>query len=304
MKRILILALTLLGTTPLFGWGQKGHLITNEAAAITLPNDMPPFFLAEVGQLTYLGPEPDRWRATGESLDAMNPPDHFLDYEYVADLKLPADRYRFIDLLYKSGTLRRHAIYNSTTGFLPWRIAELEDRLTTEFRIWRGTAAGSPERLYTERQILSIAGTLGHFVGDSSNPQHASTNYNGWTDPNPNGYATDCNAHDRFELYFVTQNLVTADVTPKIGKPELRTDYFATALEFIRGTNGMIETLYQLDKKGDFDIFRKPVSGEGKAFATDRLAAGAALLRDFWWSAWVNSAKPAKRGNWPGAELP
>ena len=296
MKRALVLFLSFLITPSLFAWGQKGHLISSEAAAIGLPRDMPPFFLNAAGELTYLGPEPDRWRATGESLDAMNPPDHYLNYENVAGLKLPADRYRFIDLLYKSGTLRRHGLYNSTAGFLPWRIAELADQLTTEFRIWRMTPPNSVERNYVERQIVSIAGILGHFVADSSNPQHTTTNYNGWTDPNPNGYATDCWTHDRFELYFVTQNIVTADVTPKLAPPQVRTDYFTTALDFVRTSNSLVEHLYQLDKAGDFDLFRQPVSAEGMEFTTDRLAAGASLLRDFWWSAWVNSAKPAKRG--------
>jgi len=296
MKRVFVLFLTFLVAPSLFAWGQKGHLISNEAAAIGLPRDMPPFFLDAAGELTYLGPEPDRWRATGESLDAANAPDHYLNYENVAGLKLPADRYRFIDLLYKSGTLRRHGLYNSTAGFLPWRIAELEDELTTEFRIWRATPPGSFEQKYAEREIVSIAGILGHFVADSSNPQHATTNYNGWVDPNPNGYAIDCNTHDRFELYFVTQNIETSDVTPKLAPPVLRTDYFATALEFVKSSNSLVEHLYQLDKAGDFDLFRKPVSAEGKEFATDRLAAGASLLRDLWWSAWVNSAKPVRRG--------
>jgi hypothetical protein len=296
MKRALVLFLSLLIAPSLLAWGQKGHLISSEAAAIGLPRDMPPFFLDAAGELTYLGPEPDRWRATGESLDAVNPPDHYLDFEYVAGLKLPSDRYRFIDLLYKSGTLRRHGIYNSTPGFLPWRIAELADQLTTEFRIWRATPPGSFERKYAERQIVSIAGILGHFVADASNPHHTTTNFNGWADPNPNGYATDCGTHDRFELYFVTQNITTSDVTPKLAPPVLRTDYFATALDFVKTSNSLVEHLYQLDKAGDFDLFRKPVSAEGKDFATDRLAAGASLLRDYWWSAWVNSAKPPKRG--------
>lgn len=296
MKRALVFVLSLFLAPSLLAWGQKGHLISNEAAAIGLPREMPAFFLNAAGELTYLGPEPDRWRATGESLDAMNPPDHFLDYEYVQNLKLPSDRYRFIDLLYKSGTLRRHGIHNFTTGFLPWRIAELADKLTTEFRIWRMTPANSIERTYIEHDIVMIAGLLGHFVADTSNPLHTTTNYNGWVDPNPNGYAIDCGTHDRFELYFVTQNVVTADVTPKLASPLLRTDYFATALDFVKTSNSFVETFYQLDKKGDFDLFNKPVSAEGKEFATDRLAAGASLLRDFWWSAWVNSAKPPKRG--------
>jgi hypothetical protein len=49
-----------------------------------------------------------------------------------------------------------------------------------------------------------------------------------------------------------------------------------------------------MDRDGAFDVFR-PVSPEGKAFAADRLAAGASLLRDIWWSAWRNSAKATAR---------
>ena len=59
---------------------------------------------------------------------------------------------------------------------------------------------------------------------------------------------------------------------------------------------GIVEVVFVALEAGDFDLFRKPVSAEGMEFTTDRLAAGASLLRDYWWSAWVNSAKPAKRG--------
>src|SRR5262249_34026734 len=131
------------------------------------------------------------------------------------------------------------------------------------------------------------------------NPQHTTTNFNGWADANPNGYAIDCGTHDRFELYFVTHAIETSDVAPKLAKPVLRTDYFATAVDFIKASNAEVERLYQIDKAGGWDIFRKPISAEAKEFTAGRLAAGASLLRDYWWSAWVNSAKPAKRGVYP-----
>src|SRR5437762_1897795 len=96
---------------------------TTTAATCWLPTDMPPFFYKAFPQLVWLAYDPDRWRGAGPSLDAANPPDHFLDYEYVAGLTLPPDRYKAIALLGTSGTLRRHALENSWTGFLPWRIA-------------------------------------------------------------------------------------------------------------------------------------------------------------------------------------
>jgi hypothetical protein len=294
MRRLAALVVCMLAAAPLYAWGEKGHYIVNEAATLTLPNDMPPFFYKAFSQLVWTAYDPDRWRGAGESLDAVNPPEHFLDYEYVADLNLPADRYKYLDLLYKSGTLRQHGIANSTPGFLPWRIAELCDRLTNEWRQWRAAAPRSLERTYIEADIIRDAGVLGHFVGDASNPHHTTINYNGWILENPNHYATDCNVHDRFERYFVTRAMSTAAVIPYVAAPVMRTDYFAAALNEARESNAQVETLFRIDRDGGFDPF-KPVSPEAAQFAASRLAAGASMLRDLWWSTWKVSEKPRRR---------
>ncbi|HEX9160372.1 MAG TPA: nuclease [Thermoanaerobaculia bacterium] len=294
MKRVLLFVASLACAANAFAWGEAGHLISNEAATLALPTDMPAFFLRSFPQLIWLGYQPDRLRGAGPSLDAVNAPDHFLDYEFVAPLELPPDRYKFMALMDSSGRRAHLGISNSETGFLPWRIAEMAEQLTTEFRQWRFTAARSPERRAVETDIVHTAGILGHFVADAANPHHATINYNGWILPNANGYANDCTIHARFESDFVSRAVTAADVTPKIVAPVLRTDYFATALALIRQSNSHTEQLYRLDKQGAFSEIA-PVSAEGKSFATDRLAAGASLLRDFWWSAWKNSEKPPKR---------
>ncbi len=281
-----------------FAWGEKGHSIANEAATFGLPADMPVFFHQAYPELIFLGYDPDRWRGGGESLDALNPPDHFLDYEYVSKLNLPRDRYKFIALLGRSGTLRRHGIANSTTGFLPWRIAELSELLTIEFRLWRAAPPGSRERDFIERDVIHVAGVLGHFVADAANPHHATLNFNGWVLPNPSRYPTDCETHERFESRFVSHAIVLEDVTVKLAPAQLRRDYFATAVEFIRRSNALTETLYRIDRDGGFDVFR-PISPDAKSFTVTRLAAGASLLRDFWWSAWRNSANPPPRRRAP-----
>ena len=296
MKRFAALALLLSLCTPAaFAWGEKGHYITNETATLGLPTDMPHFFLRAFPELVFLAYDPDRWRGAGESLDAVNLPDHFLDYEYVMSLQLPPDRYAYVALLESSGTLRRHGITNSTPGFLPWRIAELSERLQNEFRQWRLAAPRSRERDFIERDIIHTAGVLGHFAGDSANPDHATTNFNGWLDPNPNHYPNDCDAHVRFETNFISHALDTADAVPYLAAPKLRTDYFAAALEAVRDSNAHVEQLYTLDRDGGFDVL-KPVSPVAKEFAARRLATGASLLRDLWWSAWTRSAsRPAKK---------
>lgn len=296
MKRaVLPLVLSLLLTAPAFAWGEKGHQIVSEAATLGLPTDMPQFFYQAFPDLVWLGPDPDRWKGSGESLDAVNPPDHFLDYEYVAGLKLPASRYDYIDLMYTSGTLRQKGLRNDEAGFLPWRIAEVAQKLQVAFREWRYTRPGSREREIVERDAIHFAGILGHYAADSSNPQHSTINYNGWVEANPNGYAIDCGTHSRFETNFVSHSVGVSDVAPKVTpSPVLRTDYFATALDAVRASQALVEPLYQIDKRGGFNTMGVPPR-EGFEFATDRLASGASLLRDLWWSAWVNSTQPKRR---------
>lgn len=293
MKRAFLLLLVCLAAPAAFAWGEKGHYIVNEAATHGLPTDMPPFFLQAFGELTYLGPEPDRWRNAGESLDAKSP-DHFLDYEFVEGLELPEDRYKFIALLYSSGRLQQKGITNWESGFLPWALAEESQKLLVAFRLWRSSVPGSPERAYIERNIIHIAGVLGHYAGDSSNPHHATINYNGWIEPNPHGYANDCGTHSRFESQFVSHAVDVKDVLPRVAAPQVHADFFKTAVEQVQESNALTETLYRLDRDGAFSQWG-PVRKEGFDFAVSRLADAAALLRDLWYSAWINSGKRAER---------
>ena len=292
MKRSICVLFLLLSTTQAFAWGEKGHLILGEAAALALPTSMPHFFLRRQSELAYLNLEPDRWRGGGESLDGVNPPDHFLDYEFTAGIELPRDRYKFIEAMVQADRFRKQGIRVAEPGFLPWRIAELSERLTVQFRLWR--AASADDRPIIENAIIQTAGVLGHFAADSSNPHHTTINYNGWILPNPNGYATDCGTHARFEREFVARAVDVGMIVAKVGAPRLRDDYFTAAVDGVRTSNALVESLYTLDRDGAFSQFG-PVSPSGLAFATDRIAVGAGFLRDLWWSAWQNSAKPAKR---------
>ena len=99
LKRFALALIITLSSASAFAWGQAGHLMSNEAATFGLPNDMPQFFYRQFPQLTWLGPDPDRWRGGGPAIEAANAPDHVMNYEYIASLQLPRDRYAFLGLL-------------------------------------------------------------------------------------------------------------------------------------------------------------------------------------------------------------
>ena len=72
-------------------------------------------------------------------------------------------------------------------------------------------------------------------------------------------------------------------------KPVVLGDVFTDYMGYLRHSNSLVEKTYQLDKAG---AFTGAGTAEGKAFAEERLAAGATELRDMIYSAWVKSADP------------
>jgi hypothetical protein len=275
-------------------WGASGHRMTARAAAAVLPQEMPSFFQDGAAQLAYLNPEPDRWRSRVErdldaALEGATAPEHFLDYELIP----PASRVSALaapDRIAFADTLRAHGVSVATAGILPFAILEMTQRLRVAFREWRA-APNARTRAWIEARILNDAGLLGHYVADASNPAHTTVHYNGWVGPNPNGYATDDRFHSRFESAFVQARVRQSDVSSRVGTtattlPSLRPAIIAY---FLR-SHAEVTRLYALDKARAFSADND--SAEHVAFAATRLAAGATMLRDLWWTAWVTSAPP------------
>jgi hypothetical protein len=290
-----VLALVMSGVVAIpalvFAWGDAGHRITGEAAARALPPSAPAFLRNAARQLAYLNPEPDRWRDRTEStidpaLDRGTAPDHFIDMEMVPPPTLAAalkarDRFAYLDTIAAAGK------QGSVMGLLPFRMLELTQRLRVDFRNWR--AAPDSIKPWIEARIIDDAGILGHYVADGSNPLHTSIYYNGWTGANPSGYATDTRTHARFESIYVGANIKLADVESRMDTvarviPDLR----SAIIDYLRQSNAQVEPLYRLDKAHTFDA--NTTAPEDKAFVVERLAAGARMLRDLWWTAWVTSA--------------
>jgi hypothetical protein len=279
-------------------WGDAGHRITARAAAAALPAEMPAFFRDAAPQLAYLNPEPDRWRARDESrldaaLEGATAPDHFLDLELIPESRRAGalgakDRYAFAD------SLRAARVDPATAGALPFAILEVTQRMRVAFRQWR-RAPNDTERRWIEARIINDAGILGHYVADGSNPAHTTIHYNGWVGANPNGYATDTRFHGRFESAFVQSRVTLADVEPAVRAPVTVLPALRPAIiAYFMATHAEVERLYQLDKASPFNAQQQ--GAEHKAFAVTRLAAGATMLRDLWWTAWVTSGSEATPG--------
>ncbi len=294
LAAVLVATPLLVGGSALHGavpapWGRHGHEMAARAAATELPDAMPGFFRAAADPLVYLDPEPDRWRRSDAPAEQRaESPDHYVHLENVPPGALDApDRWSFLERLEAAGV----AHPARDVGFLPWRILELYQRLTTEFRLWRH--ASPPERDWIEARVVNDAGILGHYVTDASQPLHTTIHHGGWARgvPNPEGFTTDPALHTRFETGFVDAHVRLEDVVAAERKePRTLADPWAAILAHVEEAHRAVPELYRLER----DVgFRRdgPADPEAKAFTVERLAAGASMLRDLWWSAWVASGK-------------
>jgi hypothetical protein len=270
-------------------WGEAGHRIIGDVAAAAVPEDMPKFFRDARAQLSYINPDPDRWRDRAEStidpaLNDFQAPEHFIDLELVPGDALAArNRYTYID------SLHAHGEKTATTGFLPWRILELTQSLRVQWRLWRVEKDSAVKRMI-EQRIINDAGLLGHYVGDGANPHHTTRNHDRWVEAgNPKGFTTTPGFHSRFESQYVQSHLTSADVLPLVvgTQPKVISPVRDGIWNYLRASFGQLDRLYSLDKVEPFGPDTK--GAEHKRFTEERLAAGATMLRDLWWTAFVTS---------------
>jgi len=269
-------------------WGNEGHRMINRLAASSLPADAPAFLRTEaaLSEIEYLGPEPDRWRSPAEpELVAAQAPEHFIDLEPADALgPIPHKRLDFEASVFASGQ-RPEKI-----GLQPWEATEIWERLKAALREYRHLSAEHQDTRSVEQAAIFYAGWLGHYVGDASQPLHTTIQYNGWVGPNPKGYTTDHKIHWQFEGPFVAANIQAPAVQAKMTPAQaLSGDIFDDYMAYLRHTSKYVERVYQLENAGGF---AGAGTAESRDFAADRLAAGASMLRDMIYTAWLQSANP------------
>ena len=296
MRRLIVLVavLLLIDSLSVVGWGPYGHTLIGEAAAKGLPPEMPSFFRMASDQLAFLNPEPDLWR---DNLEQTYGPwlrgsitDHrvFLDLVPPDILRAP-DRYAYLDMLAKRGIVSAVESVGPVPGLLHLRILELTQQLRIGFRRWRATT-DPKQRGWIEARIIDDAGILGHYVADAANPHHTTVHIFGWFGPNPKGYPTDVEFHGRFEDEYVQAHVTSLDVVGALpAEPRVVRELQEDVLQHLARSHALVERLYQLDKQ---EPFGPTTTGPAhKQFTVERLVAGATMLRDLWWTAWVTSGE-------------
>jgi hypothetical protein len=306
---------------PALAWGSQGHQIINGAAIGALPASLPDFLRSPAAhdEVELLGPDPDRIKGSGAPLDDDESPGHYVDalddgtIDGVPLNALPKDRRAY------DSALRAAANPSDqyAQGFLPYSIADGWERIVRDLAYWRVDTVGAAkaatpaersffafDRTVREAVTLRDIGEWGHFVGDASQPLHVTVHFNGWNStasshyPNPHNYSDSHTVHARWETDLVRAVATEPLVAARLPAPALSTAPILTQVgAYLRATESFVPAVYQLEAAGGIDGH----SPAARSLVLDRLAAGAAEMRDLIVEAWI--ASDDQKIGYPGVSV-
>ncbi len=305
---------------PLRAWDYEGHRTVNQLALASLPTNFPAALRDAAAQerVAFLAGEPDRWRNTiDKPLRHLNGLDHYFDMEYLADYygmtatNLSPFRYEFTAQMAavraKSpekfpADEKDNDRIKYLPGFLPWAIMENYAKLKSGFSYLKVyEEMGAPEEVAeARRNILYVMGTMGHYVGDATQPLHTTKHFNGWAGPNPKGYGTNKTFHSWIDGGYLRKvgGLKNAELHAKLRPAALLAldgvpvrdaeEVFKLVMRFISEQHKLVEPLYEMNKDGRLSGTGEK-GMEGFPVLTKQITVAAQLLGDIWLTAYQSA---------------
>ena len=164
------LVLGLIVSTQAFAWGQKGHMTVNRIAISMVSNPQAKRFLdANSAQIVEFSKIPDiKWKS-GPNAEKEKPM-HWFQMDGYNSNRFGEELADFI-LGKAQDELSKEFI--TKNGSAMWRVSDFYVQLVEALR------AGNFKR------AIQVAGVMGHYVGDMTQPMHASSDYDGQSRNNP-----------------------------------------------------------------------------------------------------------------------
>lgn len=320
--KFLLSLLALTGFMPsAHAWDYEGHRVVNQLALVALPTNFPAFVKTPEARerIAFLAGEPDRWRNINDdqSLSHYSGPDHYCDLEEFEDYgmtpqtvptfrydlvaKLALERKLFPEKFTPIDPAKNKDHTRELVGFAPWAITEYQGKLRSAFSYLKAYQenGGTPDEIANaQANIVYIMGVMGHFVGDCAQPLHVTKHHHGWVGPNPNGYTTNSSFHSWIDGGFFKKTggakaePLAGKIQPAkiVGNPFKADETFRQVMDYLLGTEKLIEPLYKLDKEGKLTP-ENSAAAEGRAFLDTQLIRGGQMLGDLWFSAWQQATE-------------
>ena len=289
--KISFLLLLISGSISLvYAWGSWGHKHISRAAVFALPESMRSFYYNHIDFITESAVVPDLRKYVIN--DKNEGPRHFVDIEDFGNIPLDA---------FPKTTKEAYAKYDSTflnkTGYLPWYIQNLTEKLTQAFK------------KKNKSEILFISAELSHYVADAHMPLHTSSNYDGqktkqkgvhalWESMLPQMFGEAYNFKTEPAKYISDISIESWKI---IAQSHSLVDTLLAIEKKVRN-NFTPENMYKKDDAGKTVMFyNSPVFSDeyAKQFHTElngmveqQLRLSIYNVACFWYTAWVNGGSP------------
>ncbi len=272
-----------------YGWGAWGHKHINRAAVLSLPAEMRQFYYDHIDFLTEGSVVPDLRRALLN--DKAEPARHYIDIE---DFNASVDA---LPRTVKEAYAKYDSAFLNKSGYLPWYIQSLMDRLTLAFT------------RKNKSEILFLSAELGHYMGDAHVPLHTSSNHDGqltnqkgihslWESRLAETFGDNYNFYTGEAKYI---DDIISEIWRIIKQSHMAADTLLSVERQLR-SNFPKEEMYKKDSAGKQLLrFNQPVLSETyiskfhdvlNDMVQRQMRLSAIDLSNFWYTAWVNGGKP------------
>jgi hypothetical protein len=289
-KTFLILSFICAGISLVFAWGSWGHKHLSRAAVFALPDSMQKFYYNHIDFITEAAVVPDLRRALIN--DRNEGPRHFVDIEDFGNIPLDS-----FPKTTKEAYLKYDSAFLNKTGYLPWYIQNITDKLTNAFK------------KRNKSEILFLSAELSHYLGDAHVPLHTSSNYDGqrsnqkgvhalWESTLPQRFGEAYNFKVEPAKYIKD---VAAETWKIIEHSHALVDTLLAAEKRVR-QNFTAETMYKKDSAGNVVMFySSPVFSDEyvrqyhialNGMQENQLRLSIVDVADYWYTAWVNAGSP------------
>ena len=289
LKFLIFFALVCGSFSLALAWGQWGHKHISRAAVFALPAPMQKFYYNHIDFITEGAVVPDLRR--GLLNDRNEPPRHYIDVE---DFKIPLSSFPKTS---REAFAKYDSSFLNKTGYLPWYIEDLTEKLTDAF-IKRDKSA-----------ILFLSAELSHYVADAHMPLHTSSNFNGQLSGQKGVHSLwESTLPDRFgaSYYFKTPmakyiNNIADETFKMIEQSHSLVDTLLAKEKEVR-SRFTEENMYKRDRNGNVvKFYNSPVFSDEYAkqfndalggMVEHQLQLSIYDVASYWYTAWVNGGKP------------
>lgn len=290
LKAILIFIFATGSISLVFAWGSWGHKHISRGAVFALPESMQQFYYNHIDFITEGAVIPDLRRAIIN--DKNEGSRHYIDIEDFGKIPLNS---------FPKTTKEAYKKYDSSflnkTGYLPWYIQNLTEKLTEAFK------------KRNKSEILFISTELSHYLADAHTPLHTSSNFDGqltkqkgihslWESTLPQMFGENYNFRTQPAQYI-------ADIPSATWRIIAQSHSLADTLLMIEKKvrkNFTKNNMYKKDSSGKTIMFyNSPVFSDEYArqfhdalggMEEKQLRLSIYDVACFWLTAWINSGRP------------